>query len=135
MMPLNVDELLTAVERALRARQKYPTERGKDQVGVSRVGGQGQEMGEVGSIEYAESFLEYFEGQSEHEALFIPEATAANAVVALMRTQPLTREAIEVAPDGRYRPHRPLQRHWVVRFPKRRSGVAQPEWVPRARSA
>src|SRR5213594_3153389 len=40
-MPLNVDELLTAAERALRARQKYPTERGQAQVGVSRVGGQG----------------------------------------------------------------------------------------------
>ena len=32
MMPLNVDELLTAAERALRARQQYPTVRGKDQV-------------------------------------------------------------------------------------------------------
>ncbi|PYN84020.1 MAG: hypothetical protein DMD87_29315 [Candidatus Rokuibacteriota bacterium] len=94
-MPLNVDELLTAAERALRARQKYPTERGQDQVGVSRVGGQGQEMGEVGSLEYAESFVEYFEGHSEHEALFIPEATVANEVVALMWTQPLTREAME----------------------------------------
>jgi len=71
-------------------------------------------MGEVGSIEYAQSFLEYFEGHSGMKALFIPEATVANEVVALMRAQPLTREAIEAvwAPDGRYRPHRPLRRHW-----------------------
>jgi len=49
----------------------------------------------VGSIEYAESFIGYFEWHSEHEALFIPEATVANEVVALMWTQPLTREAME----------------------------------------
>jgi len=95
-------------------------------------------MGEVGSIEYAQSFLEYFEGHSEHEALFIPEATVANEVVALMRAQPLfTREAIEAVwrlmVDNR--PHRPLRRHWVVRFPRRRRRVAQPERVPRAPNA
>ena len=49
----------------------------------------------VGSIEYAESFIGYFEWHSDIQPLFIPEATVANEVVALMRTQPLTREAIE----------------------------------------
>lgn len=98
MLPLNVDELLTAAERALRARHKYPTVRGQNQVGVSRdrilADGQGQKI-KVGSIAYAETFVKYFENHSEDDALFIPEATVGNEVVALMRTQPLTREAIE----------------------------------------
>ena len=52
-------------------------------------------MSAIGSIEYAESFIAYFETHSADEALFAPEATVAKEVVALMRAQPLTREAIE----------------------------------------
>jgi len=52
-------------------------------------------MSRPGDIEYAESFVAYFEAQAANDASFGPEARVARQVIARMRATPITPSDVE----------------------------------------
>jgi len=91
---LNMGELLTTAERVLGRRQlrhRAPPASGH---------GQPQETGaphQPGTIEYAESFVSYFDSHSRTEPLFLPELEVATHVIRLMKKDDRTAAATEIA--------------------------------------
>ena len=80
--PLDVGELLTAVERAL-ARRGI---RGKDPVSVSRVRTENSESRDKESLAvHTESLVGYFEHHSLTEPLFLPEHRVASQILPLVK--------------------------------------------------
>ncbi len=91
---LNMGELLTTAERVLGRRQlrhRAPPASGH---------GQPQETDaphQPGTIEYAESFVSYFDSHSRTEPLFLPELEVATHVIRLMKKDDRTAAATEIA--------------------------------------
>jgi len=91
---LNMGELLTTAERVLGRRQlrhRAPPASGH---------GQPQETDaphQPGTIEYAESFVSYFDSHSRTEPLFLPALEVATHVIRLMKKDDRTAAATEIA--------------------------------------